>query len=288
MNKSCVKGRHKSGSYIVSAHAEEVGKVIDWIDRNEFREFEKSRHELASDGRPRNKIYTVKLSFSEHEMVMKVSHINPRYRLSRKIDLFLSSLIKNYGKISFEGALALYNCGLPVACPQAFWTSRQSFFKRKSYFLCTRLPGQQSLEQWCRSCAADNHRRILAAKAAAVVRNIHAHQLRHGDLHAGNFYVHFPSQNRKQKPSDAKLFLLDYDNCSKPGIKMPWIKSILDLRDLSRLHIPGVDDRELLTMYLGKQPTAMQLWFFKYWRQGGFNVRRWIGLPPKKAGRHYA
>ncbi len=225
---------------------------------------------------------------------MKISHINPRYKLSRKIDLFLTGLYKDYCKISFYGAAALHNHNLPVAGPLAFWTVKQNFFKKKSYFLCDKLPGEQSVNQLLQTLETNkppNGCHTLAERLVPLIRDVHAAGLRHNDFHAGNIHVHFQksaSTDPIKKISEAKFFLLDYDNCSKTRIKIRWIKKIYDLKDLSLLAIPTVSNAELLEMYFNTSPSSQSLRVFKFWKNGGINLRKQLGFSPKKENRHLA
>ncbi len=285
------KGRYRHGKYIVNPTSESADSLIRWIITGGFTAYEKKQFHLSqAKGRLRNSLYSFYLPEMQQEVVMKVSHIHPRYRFSRKIDLFLTSLYKDYCKISFYGTVTLHGHSLPVARPLAFWTVRQSFFKKKSYFLCDKLPGEQSVSQLLQSPTTCDYR-SLAEKLVAIIRNIHAAELRHGDLHTGNIYAHFPRftpAKQTREMSEVDFYLLDYDNCSKTRIKTLWIKKIYDLKDLSLLTIPTVSDEELLQMYFGKPPSSQALRIFRFWKNGGINLRKQLGLPPKKENRHLA
>ena len=266
-----------------------------WITSGDFIACEDEQFRMhQAQGRPRNILYSFHLPEMQQEVVMKVSHISSRYRLSRKIDLFITSLYKDYCKISFYGAMALHDRNLPVARPLAFWTFRQGFLRKKSYFLCSMLPDGQPLKQLLQSLpkndlGCDFH--ATAEKLVAIIKNIHAADLRHGDLHTGNIYVHAPrpaAGEQTKKSSDFSFSLVDYDNCSKTRIKIPWMKKIYDLKDLSRLVIPTVRDEELLEMYFDATPSPHSIRIFRFWKNGGINLRQKLGLPPKKENRHLA
>ena len=285
-------GRYRHGKYIVSPNSEISESLIEWIASSGFREYEEERHALNHDGgRPRNLLYAFHLPIIEGDVVMKISHINPRYRLSRKIELFISGLYKDYCKVAFRGATLLHAAGLPVTEPLAFWTFRRRRFDKRSYFLYRRLPGESSVDKLLREAGNMEKEdcRKLAEKLAAIIRSIHATNLRHGDLYTGNILAHFPpSADPAKKLSDADFYLLDYDNVSKTTLTTPWLKTIGDLRDLSRLPVPKVSDDTLLKMYFGIPPSPWQSKVFRFWRNGGFDLRRRLGAPPKKRGRHLA
>ena len=281
---------------MVSQNSGPADFLPQWITTRGFATYEQVQFLLRhTEGRPRNKLYSFYLPEIQQEVVMKVSHINPRYRLSRKIDLFLTSLYKDYCKIGFCAASMLHSHNLPVARPLAFWTFRKTFSDKKSYFLCARLPGEQSVKQLLHSSETgdfDDGFHTLAEKTVAIIKSVHAAGLRHGDLHLGNIHSHFPRSTPGSKQtkdiSDAELFLLDYDNCSKTRIKIPWVKTLYDLKDLSLLTIPTVKDEELLGMYFNTPPTPCSLMAFRFWKNGGCNLRRQLGFKPKRSGRHLA
>lgn len=82
--------------------------------------------------------------------------------------------------------------------------------------------------------------------------------------------------------------MVDYDNCSIAKIKIPWVKKIFDLKDLSSLVIPTVRDDDLLEMYFRSTPSPSSIRIFKFWKKGGVNLRQKLGLPPKREDRHLA
>lgn len=284
--------------YIVSAEPETSAFLSEWIVSGGFIPYERSDHALNHDGgRPRNRLYEFHLPRIRREVVMKVSRIDPRYRLSRKIDLFVTGLYKDYCKVGFLGAKALYAAGLPGAEPLAFWTCRRGIFDKRSYFLYRKLPGQTSVKKLLQKAGnehKDCHLR-LAKKLVSIIRRIHAANLRHGDFHAGNVQVHFPSPTEASAApasaaeiQDAAYYVLDYDKVSKVAVTTPWIKRIGDLKDLSLLTIPAVGDDELLKMYFGASPPPRWSRTFKFWRNGGFSLSKQLGATPKKEGRHLA
>ena len=289
------KGRNRHGQYIVTHDSEHADFLTRWIASGDFIAYEDEQFCLRqAEGRVRNILYSFHLPRIQQEVVMKVLHISPRYRLLRKIDLFITGLYKDYCKISFCGAMALYSHNLPVAKPLAFWTFKQGFFSKKSYFLCYRLPGKLSVKQLLRSLQAnefDFDFHAMARKLVALVRSIHTAGLRHGDLHTGNILADVTELEIEQsgKRSDFSYFLVDYEKCSKVRIKTSWVKTLYDLKDLSSLVIPTVDDETLLEMYFGSVPSSHSVKIFKFWKNGGINLRqRLLGLPPKKDNRHLA
>ena len=289
------KGRYKDGQYITVPDSEYAEILANWITSGDFTAYEDERFRLKqAQGRPRNLLYSFHLPGMQQATVMKVSHISPRYRLSRKIDLFITGLYKDYCRISFHGAMALHEQDLPVARPLAFWTFKQGCFRKKSYFLCNKLPGSQSLKQLLESCRQNNSHpdfHGMARKLASLVRSIHAAGLRHGDLHTGNFLVHAtePPGSQAKKMPEFNFFLVDYDKCSEARLKHPWIKTVYDLKDLSSLVMPTVRDEEWLEMYFNETPTPRSIRIFGFWKNGGINLRRrLLRLPPKKENRHLA
>ncbi len=288
------RGGYRRGRYVVSPEPEIRTFLTGWIASEGFIPYERPDAALNHDGsRPRNRLYTFHLPQIQREVVMKVSRIDPRYRLSRKIDLFLTGLYKDYCKISFRGAAALYAAGLPVAEPLAFWTCKRGILDKRSYFLYRKLPGQTSVKKLLQKAENEpkDHYLQLAKKLVSIIKRIHDANLRHGDFHTKNVQAHFPRPTATapaEKIQDAAYYVLDYDKVSKTKITTPWIKRIGDLKDLSSLTIPAVGDDELLEIYLGTPPPPRWSRTFKFWRNGGVNLSKRFGAAPRKEGRHLA
>lgn len=288
------KGKYEYGKYLIASDSGCTDFLTKWISSCDFTAYEKKQFRLdGAQGRPRNILYSLNLPSMHQATVMKVSHISPRYRLSRKIDLFITSLYKDYCKISFHGAKALCDQNLPVAKPLAFWTLKQGFFSKKSYCLHSKLPDGQSVKQLLMSPQINDFNcdfHVMAEKLVFIIKGIHDAGLRHGDLHTGNIHTHAPKSTSTQikNLSELNFFMVDYDNCSIAKIKIPWVKKIFDLKDLSSLVIPTVRDDDLLEMYFRSTPSPSSIRIFKFWKKGGVNLRQKLGLPPKREDRHLA
>lgn len=284
------KGRYKHGQYLIACDSGCTDFLAKWITSCDFVAYEKKQFRLGkAQGRPRNILYGLDLPSMHQATVMKVSHISPRYRLSRKIDLFITSLYKDYCKISFYGSKALFDQNLPVAKPLAFWTLRQGFFRKKSYCLHSKLPDGQTVKQLLQSSQINDFNcdfHATAKKLVSIIKNIHNAGLRHGDLHTGNIHASKPVTRQVQNLSDLNFSIVDYDSCSMAKTKIPWIKNIFDLKDLSSLVIPTVRDNDLLEMYFNTAPSPFSIRIFKFWKKGGMGLRQKLGLPPKREDRH--
>lgn len=287
-----VSGKYKHGEYMVAKSADNAAQLETWIRQTRFKDFECPPYRRDNPGRARNNIYIFQCPGTPKWQVMKVSHISPRYKLARRIDLFLTSLYKDYAKVSFLGAQRFYACGLPVARPLAFWTFKEGLFNKRSYFLCEKVTGEQSVYAWLKKTQADSADKAtpanediitIAAKMVAVARRIHDCGLRHNDLHTGNFFLHFPAE---RDLATAELCLLDYDKSSAAKIRLPWVKQFFDLSELRGLCIRGISDTQVLTMYLGRAPSTWHLRVMKFWDNGGFSVRKRLGVAGTKGGRH--
>ena len=295
MAQNCFTGRYQHGHYILSKSVTEPERLVHWISQLGFNEFEQPSYDLNKPCRPRNTIYSFRCPGENNDWVMKVSQVNKRYRLARKIDLFLTGLYKDYAKVGFYGAQALYDCGVPVAKPLAFWTFGKNLFNKKSYFLCEKVPGEQTLVHWFESQYPSVQSEVCATAIAeqviALVRKIHDCCLRHGDIHTGNFCIDAPELTvpghiTAEQLAAIRLYLLDYDNCSRTKLRVSWIKRFFDIRELVNLRIPNVNDEQLLTMYFDGKPKSEWLQVFYFWKCGGFNIRRYLGLARKRENRH--
>ena len=286
------RGSYRRGRYGVSPESEIRTFLTGWIASESFIPYERPDAALNSDGR--NRLYVFYLPQIQREVVMKVSRIETCFGLTRKIRWFLYGLYK-YSKAGFRGAAALYAAGPPVAEPLAFWTCKRGILDKRSYFLYRKIPGQTSVAKLLQKAENEpkDHYLRLAKELISIIKRIHDANLRHGDFHTGNVQAHFPqplptATAPAEKIQDAAYYVLDYDKVSKTKITTPWIKRIYDLKDLRKLRIPAVSDDELLEIYLGTPPPPRWSRTFKFWRNGGVNLRERFGAAPRKKGRHLA
>ena len=279
------RGSYRLGRYEVSPEPQIRTFLTGWIASESFIPYERPDAALNHGGTTRrNRLYAFHLPQIQREVVMKVSRIDPYFGLTRKIDWFLYGLYK-HGEASFHGAAALYAAGLPVAPPLAFWTCKRGILDKRSYFLYRKIPGQTSIKKLLQKAENEpkDHYLRLAKELIAIGKRIHDANLRHGDFHTGNVQVRFPRPTATaptEKIQDAAYYVLDYDKVSKTKITTPWIKRIYDLKDLRKLRIPAVSDDELLEIYLGTPPPPRWSRTFKFWRNGGFNLRERFGAAP--------
>ena len=185
-----IHGRHRSGRYCVTLHAQNPRALVEWIEAHEFRRFEDERYHLKRCfGRRRSQLYGIPLPGMQGEAVMKMSTIHPAYKLSRRTELFLRSLYRDYNKAAFKYALALLNAGVPVAEPFAFWSDRRSQFDRRSYLLCRKVPGGMTLHDLLQKISQQDDEATqyithsICRRLIEIMRKMHAARLRHGDPH---------------------------------------------------------------------------------------------------------
>lgn len=290
-----ISGRHRSGKYLIRPCAETHG-LAEWIETHQFRRHENERNRIDRHGRPRNRLYGVHLPGSRTPAVMKMSWIDPGYKLSRKLELFLRSLYKDYNKAAFSNVCALFHAAIPVAEPFAFWSDRRGRFDRRSYLLYRKVDSKVTLAEACEKISQSNDehaQRItggIRRRVMTVLREMHAAGFRYGDPHLNNILLgagrgagEITAQNVETMP----ICFIDYDHCSKTRLKLPALKHFLDLRDVCQANA-GAGERaleELAAFYCGKT-SPRQRAALRFWAGGGFNPLRWLDRRKKKSGRH--
>ena len=281
-------GRHKSGKYLINPDRQEALFIHQWIEDHAYKAFEKDEYRLDKHGRPRNHLYEVQIPNQNYSMVMKMSFINPAYRLSRKLDLFLNRLYKDYNKIAYRNMRALFGCNLPIAEPIAFWTDKRSWFDRRSFLLYEKINSSVTVAEFYQNLSHSSNKesattvKLINQKIIDTLKEIHRCNFRYGDPHLNNILL---LQN-DSKDMNPQVFFIDYDHCRKTRIKSPFIKQFFDIRDIAAI-VPNADTQQLenfLNLYFGKA-TKWQITVANFWSKGGFNLRTRIA-PVKKRKRH--
>lgn len=215
-------------------------------------------------------------------LMLKTAAIDPGYPLLWKIGLFATDLVNDYAKTAFNGALALEQAGIATIRPVAYWTYRSSIFDRESHFLYEVVKAVGTVGQYQRSLGSvpepAQQRRFsqLVERMAHITRRMHDAGVRHGDIHGGNFLMNPGGGETGVK--DIQLYLIDTDRVSRPWIRQPAIKRILDLRCLRRLGFDEPGRRYFLRCYLGEddyETSGVACWrVLEFWRLRRFVPRK--------------
>ena len=240
---------------------------------------------MQQHSRKRNTLYSFYLPAIDKEVVLKVSQTSAHYRWYRKLNLFLTNLIKNYSLNAYYGSIALENIGVDSIKSLAYWTCKRQKQSGKTYLLYEKISAPMSAYEFCRQLQNKNVNaeqiiQVIAGKLAATVRKIHQHKLRHGDPHAGNFLIAAPlafiENLHADKVEKLPFVLIDLDKIQFSDREQPWLRKIRNLRCLRRFRVHDIEGIKGLEYYLGKQPGLMDKAILAFWMRGGFNIYKWI------------
>ncbi len=308
--RKLLHGKYSPGTYTVVSSLQEKNKLIEWIKRGEFREFERGQFHILSYGRPSNTLYAFFLPYHPTKLAMKKTTVNFRYRLSRRIEIWFYCLLGIYARRAFVGSCLLHSEGIPVPRPLAYWTFRhgwKKWFITDNYFLYEYQSGETIVNirgQFAQDNRyADQLHCTCTCKMAAFIKKIHIAGLRHGDAYAGNFLVNAP-QGTESLP-DIKLVslcLLDNDKAERAKrwhIRAPAVKHFFDFSDLAKAvpsryamvrvetyAMDGGTSRSPLRVYLGREPTGYDRWLLRFWQSGGTSIQQRFRLWRKRGKKH--
>ena len=260
--------------------------LVQWVRQEKFLKYEKEENKIIPRAvSNRVSIYTFRLPWHGKNVVMKVSRINPDFRVTRKIELLLRGLVKkDYNKVAFEGCCALQSHGIPVANPLGFWTIHKGL-NRVSYFLYEKIEktaNGQELAISLQSEQSDNAGRclyMLMSKVVQNIKNIHKLGWRHGDPAPKNFLFNLPVPFMDLKPESlerTKFYLIDYDKCRKATIRVPLIKKFFDFKDLKELKSLGLSFKDIFEEYQGGKHSYFWYAVLQFWLRGGFRLGSWL------------
>ena len=124
----------------------------------------------------------------------------------------------------FRLLLELISAELPVPSPLMARYVRKGMSYRAD-LITRQIPGAQTLAQHLDSCTLDA---ALATRVGRTIASFHAHGLWHADLNANNLLV----------DAGGKVWLIDFDRCSKRKPAMSWQQANLQrlLRSFRKLH----------------------------------------------------
>ena len=215
---------------------------------------------------------------------MKVSQISKEYKFWRRVDLFITSLFKDYNYNSYNNSVRLQSAEIDTIIPIAYWTYGFSWFKRKSYFLYEKVEYDITVAELCNKIITSNVQNknelieAVTNRCISIVKKIHAANIRHDDPHGGNILTNLKlSTPIKFKVSDienARFTLIDNDRCTSTRVSVDIVKRFFDLKCLTRFNICQISPQNLLRLYLGKEYTPYWWQVFKFWKSGGFSIKK--------------
>ena len=277
--------KYTLGEYIIHPAHTNNHSLEQWIKELKFEQYESPTHRMQLHSRKRNNLYSFHLPCVEKEVILKVSQISEHYRWYRKLNLYLVSLIKNYSLNAYYGGIALENINVDSIKVLGHWTCKRQTQSEKSYLLYEKVNASMSVFDLCTQVSQTNDKSkavivAIATSLAAIIRNLHVNNIRHGDPHAGNFLLSSPVTDISQLTPDSvkqmRFTLIDLDKMHFVQNERPWKKKILDIRCIRRFRIHEIDSNESLKYYLNRPASFLEKNILKFWMKGGFNVYKWF------------
>jgi hypothetical protein len=289
------KQTYAAGTYIVRDDLSYAADVRDLITSARFQRFLSAHPDrLAVAAGRRNSLYTFYFPPAGKALVMKVTRLDPQESVWRRIDWYQRRLRKDYAEVAFYGALQLEEAGIGTAKPVAYWSCGTSWWNRESYFLYEHVEARtidsytEEASAYPTSCGKLVLRGMIE-KTIEMVRCLHAHGLRHGDIHGGNVLVSVDADGRSPdghaSASRLRLYLIDTDHVCRARVRLPLVKRFFDLRCLHCIDFHGYGRRSFLQNYLGKDHRAWW-WVLNFWSRGGFKIGDWFKPPKYRVRRH--
>lgn len=282
--------KYALGEYIIHPAHENNQSLEQWIKQLQFEQYESASHRMQLHSRKRNNLYSFHLPCVDKEVILKVSQISEHYRWYRKLNLMLVSLIKNYSLNAYYGGVALEKINIDSIKVLGHWTCKRQTQSEKSYLLYEKVNASMSVFDLCEQISQKNEKSkaiisAIAQSLAAVVRNLHANNIRHGDPHAGNFLLCSPVTDISFLTPDSvkqmRFTLIDLDKMHFVRGEKPWKKKLLDIRCIRRFRIHNIDSNESLKYYLDRPASFLEKNILKFWMKGGLNIYKWL-KPSKK------
>ncbi len=277
--------KYALGEYVIHPSYANNQALEHWIKDLQFENYEKVDYRMQLHSRKRNNLYSFHLPAVDKEVVLKVSQISQDYRWHRKLNLWLVSLIKNYSLNAYYGGVALEKINVNSVKVLGHWTCKRQTQNEKSYLLYEKVNASMSVFDLCAQISQNNKnsKAIISAIAqslAAIVRNLHANNIRHGDPHAGNFLLCSPVTDVSLLTPDCvmkmKFTLIDLDKMHFVHNEKAWRKKLLDIRCIRRFRIHDIDSNESLKYYLDRPANFLEKNILKFWMKGGFNIYKWV------------
>ncbi len=289
-------GKYSSGTYTVVSGLQGTNKLIEWIKRGEFRNFERGQFIISNKGHRSSNVKVVYAFFLPHypaKLVMK-RKIVKRIRRIRTLYNYLSG---NPARRAFFASCLFFDRGISVPRPLAYWTFRHGWkkgFITGNYFLYEYQHGETigSIIKCLRRCGRKEDIHQWHCKIFSFIKLVHLAGLRHGDMHGGNFIVSAPQQTGcfpDIKLASMCLIDMDYAKRSKRWHTLvPAVKIFFDFKDLAKNFTTEYDKVvSLLRVYFGREPTDYDLWLLRFWESGGIRIRkrlRWRIMKWRKHG----
>ena len=285
--KQSIKKRpYPHGKFLINSTLPSCELTQKWVQERQFLKFEEAQFQLDWKGRKRNQLYCFNYEPENCNVIMKVSQISQHYKLGRKINLFWTSLLKDYNYRSFIGSLRLQQAGVDTIRPIAYWTFKSYFLNRKSYLLYQKVESELTVNELCKQVLqseATNKAALIETitnRCVCLVKKIHAANVRHDDPHGHNILTSLTHEDIAELSTEdimkARFTLIDNDRCTFSRNTHKILKRFFDIKCLARFRIGEVPQQELLRLYLKDDYRAYWWHVLNFWKSGGFNFYKRI------------
>ncbi len=277
------------GIYAIAPDVLIKPELLNWIKEKKFNDFTGQIFQMHRHTRKRNKLYSFDHPIINTDVILKVSIIDRQYKFSRRLNLHISTLFKDYNFCAFKGAFLLRNIGIKCAKPIAYWTESNFFLQNKSYYLYEKIHTNHSLHSLANELSKSETNdknsifELLANKITSITRNIHNAGFRQGDPHPGNFLIKLPDINIKyltmEDINKAEIFIIDLDKFSIAKPLGKTVKRFFDIRCMRRCTLGPFNQDAMLKFYLQDDYSKIWSLVLKFWIRGGFNIFKWFKSP---------
>lgn len=278
--------KHPFGKYATYKQLPHHREVEKWIIESKFLNYEKEDLILNKKSRKRNKLYCFHFEDISKNVTMKVSHVSKHYKFFRRLNLFVTSLLKDYNLNSYRISINLLESGVETMLPIAYWTYQTSWLKRKTYFLYEKVESELAVTELLDAIKTSNLMNkidlvdSIADKHMSMIRSIHKAHIRHDDPHGGNILTSIRiNEVENLSVSDikqSKFTLIDNDRGTFTHSLTKTQKTFFDLKCLTKFNIRDISTEDILKKYFRKDYHPAWLLVLKFWGSGGFNIKNRI------------
>ena len=253
---------------------------------SKFLNYEKDGLILKKKSRKRNKLYCFHFEEISKNVTMKVSQTSKHYKFFRRLNLFATSLLKDYNLNSYKVTINLLESGVETMTPIAYWTYQTSWLNQKTYFLYEKVESELSVTELL---DAINHSNLvnkndlvnsIADKHMSIIKSIHKADIRHDDPHGGNILTDI-SINEVENLSvpdieQSRFTLIDNDRGTFTHSFTKTQKTFFDMKCLTKFNIRDISTQDILKKYFGQDYHPAWLFVLRFWKSGGFNIKNRI------------
>jgi len=275
--------KHACGKFATYSQNADIEK---WIVEHKFLNFENEDLILKKKSRKRNKLYCFHFSEISQNVTMKVSQVSKHYKFFRRLNLFATSLLKDYNLNSYRISIKLHESGVETMHPIAYWTYQSSWLDRKTYFLYEKVESELAVTELLDAIKASNLSNrdalidAIADKHMDIIKLIHKACIRHDDPHGGNILTSIKISEVEDLTVDkimlANFTLIDNDRGTFTRPQTKTLKTFFDMKCLTKFNIREIPTQDILKKYFSGNYHPAWLYVLKFWKSGGFNIKNRI------------